>query len=54
MLDRLAIVGDTGMGALTYKPEMKLEDRQEMKNLELLLREILLQHMMEVEIRSVL
>lgn len=39
MLDRLAIVGDTGMGALTYKPEMKLENHQELKNLDYLCEE---------------
>lgn len=39
MLDRLAIVGDTGMGALSYQPEMKLADSQEMNDLDALCEE---------------
>ena len=34
MLDRLAIVGKSGMGALTYYPEIEFEERENSLNLD--------------------
>ena len=39
MLERLAIVGNSGMGALTYKPVIELTRQQELKNLDYLAEE---------------
>lgn len=36
ILDRLAYVGKSGMGALCYEPEQKLDDYDELKDLDLI------------------
>ncbi len=38
-LDRLAIVGNSGMGALTYRPEMEIEGQEQILDLDLMAEE---------------